>query len=144
MATIIATIGGTPTPGNLLMISFSPPPHPRGSGVSTLKYRIPQPVDTIVTDPETGAKTVKSSGNAISDAVEGLYNEFWKGYEWPLSAFDVTKRGDNGLVIKQTDMRDNLSNLSFRSEVEGTNGRSIYHLFHSCIQRKWAAHRQSV
>jgi hypothetical protein len=118
MSTVIVTIGGTLTPGDLLMLSYSTP---RG-GLSTLKYRVRLSTDSIVTDPATGAKSVHTTGDTIANVVNGFVEEFERGQEWPLSEFEVTKRSDTSFVVKQKNVENFFANLTFMGYVQGMNG----------------------
>jgi hypothetical protein len=121
MSTIIVTIGGAPTPGDLLMLSYSSPT--RG-GVSCLKYKVRQPVDAIVEDPATGAKSVQTRGDTLESIVDGFIDEFNKGQEWPLPEFQFRKRNATQFVVTQNNLTDSsfFVGIEFKPAIEGAGG----------------------
>jgi|SRR5208282_1088476 len=120
MSTVIVTIKGTATPGDLLMLSYS---HPTRGGVSTLLYKVKQPVDSIEVDPATGNKVVKTVGDTVESIVDGLVAEFSRGQQWPLPEFEVTKRNAESLVVKQINAPGTFfDGIAFKGNVEGAGG----------------------
>ena len=121
MRTILVTIAGTLTPGDLLMLNYS---HKSGGGVSTIKYRVRPPVDEIVTDPATGAKTVQTLPDSIPNAIKGLLDELNRGQSWPNEEFQGSLKDDSTLVIKCKDDHEHAQNV-FTAEVEGAKTETI-------------------
>lgn len=124
MSTVIVTIGGTPTPGDLLMLSYS---HPTRGGVSCLKYKVRYPVDEIVTDPATGAKSIKSTADTLESIVDGFMDEFSRGQEWPLPEFQFRKRSGTQFIVTQNNLTDSsfFTGIVFNWAIESADGISL-------------------
>ena len=119
MSTVIVTIKGTPTPGDLLMLSYSSPT--RG-GQSTLMVKVRPPTDTIVEDA-SGNKTIQTTKQTIENLVDGFVDEFARGQQWPLPEFEVTKRNAESLVVKQQNAAGSFfDGIVFKGFVEGAGG----------------------
>jgi hypothetical protein len=120
MSTVIITVKGTPTPGDVLMLSYT---HPIRGGASTLQYKVRQPVDFIEADPVTGVKQVKTVSDTITSIVDGFVAEFSRGQQWPLPEFEVTKRNDSSFVVKQQNAPGTFfDGIVFKTIIEGANG----------------------
>lgn len=119
MKTLLATIGGTLTAGDLMMISYT---HPQRGGESTIKFKVPPAVDTIDTDPTTGEKTVKSVAPSLSDVVQGFLDELGRGQAWPSGEFEGVRKDDTSLAIKCSDA---VSDVEFSAQIEGASSATI-------------------
>jgi hypothetical protein len=119
MKTIIATIGGTPTPGDLLVIEYS---HPTRGGVSAVKTKVREPVDEIVTDPATGAKSVNTTADTIKAITERLAGEVNGMREWAADEFRAKLRTMDSFIVNCSDA---VSDVVFKAYVEGAATETI-------------------
>lgn len=119
MKTLIVSVGGTPTPGDLVMLMYT---HPSRGGCSALKYKVKQPVDTIETDAK-GAKKVVAKSDTAADVVAGLLNELNCGQAWPLGEFQGASREDaTSFIVKCSDL---LSDVQFSTEIQGAKTLTV-------------------
>jgi hypothetical protein len=121
MKTLFVTVGGTMTPGDLLMIRYV---HRTLGGVSALKYRVPPPVDSIEQDAKGNKKVVTKSATP-ADAVKAFLDELNCGQSWPLNQFQgVARENGTQLMVKCND-ENSFADIVFEVEVEGAKTETI-------------------
>lgn len=121
MKTLRVKIGGTATPGDILVINYF---HRKArGGNSGLVYKVGPPRDEIVTDPKTGAKSVLTHAETPASMAVGLYNEFAKGQQWPPDEFEFVIDPDNPdtLIIKAKESNE-FANCDYAAEAHGAAG----------------------
>jgi hypothetical protein len=122
MKTLLVALGGTLTVGDLLIIEYS---HPVRGGNSAIKATVRPPKDEIVTDPVTGAKSVRTSGETLASLARQFVDDVNAMKSWASDEFRASLRdGGNGasFVIKCTDA---VSDVVFKSYVEGAGTETI-------------------
>jgi hypothetical protein len=114
MKTLIVTLGGTLTVGDLLVLEYK---HPTRGGNSAVKALVREPKDEIITDPVTKAKTVKTTGETIESLVRQLVDDINGMRSW-LADFRAVVRDSNpkSLVIRVPDL---VEDVIFNGFVEG-------------------------
>jgi len=120
MKTLIVTLGGACTVGDLLIIEYS---HPRG-GVSAIKAQVREPKDEIVENPVSGMKSVKTTGDTLATLVQQFLDDISRGQSWPGEEFKGAAREGkpNSFAVKCSDY---VSDVIFKAYVQGAETETI-------------------
>lgn len=124
MKAISVKIGGTATPGDILIIAYSKKTK-RGSGVSGLRYVVKSPRDEIVADTN-GKKSVLTHEETPATIAQGFYDTFYVGHNWPLEEFDfaIDPHHPDTVIIKAKENYE-FAGVDYSVEVHGAETETM-------------------